>query len=213
MKSTRNPTFICLAILAGMLLVSCKGDDEESGTDCGVLHESQLENPVKEEDGDIATVTEVVDANQVVIRLDGNDQAVLVLLHGLNNQMNEARRAASISFLRTLPKEVTFFRARENCDVDSELGDLVPGQLITDDERSYSEELLKANLGQVEESNLCGSEQLQNCFVALQLEANNGNSALVEQINNEGIDGSNSGTISSVQSIDPEQSTSIHPID
>lgn len=156
---------ISLSIIT-IIFTGCS-DDEEFDTSCGVVTKGELRRPAKDGDAIGVTVTRVVDSNLVAVEED-NGRAWLVSLHALSNDMNDNRRNRSIAFLDALPDRVNFFPADDECRITlANGGEGIPGQLITTDDRNYSEELLKAGLGKVDENQQCGSELIANCYLAI----------------------------------------------
>lgn len=161
---------VVLLIPLCFLIAACTDSNDKIESDCGVVHNGELFNPVSEDTGTQVRITAIADNNLVVVRNEEDPGTILVKLHGISNKVDDATRAAAIEFLQSLGVDVPgrFFRAKDDCtDREPGVGDTIPGYVYNDDGLSYGEEVLKAGLGAIETGNKCDSDLIENCLSAL----------------------------------------------
>lgn len=135
-------------------------------SDCGVVVNGELKNPVAASDGQNVTV-QVTGPNQAIVTSGG--QRFLVKLHGLAN-VSDFRRGLAVSKLEQLAAGgAIYFEAEEECtDSVTGGGTAFVGQLFTPNGLSFAEELLRDGIGRPDTSERCGGNELASCYRALE---------------------------------------------
>jgi hypothetical protein len=139
------------------------GSSSEFTSNCGTVVDEKIKNPVKRKDGEAISVKEILGSNLV-----GLSDNRLVKLAGIGPGALEKREAAKNMIAALSSDAITYFQASDNCTVqliNGATGSV--GQLFTSDGKSFSEELLKAGLVDVDSNDVCGANQLASCYNAL----------------------------------------------
>ena len=138
-------------------------------TQCGIVLSGVLTDPIYASQGVRVQVTDVLDANLVMVQRPEGPQ--LVQLHGVGPATRT--KAAAVAFLRDLAQEGAFLYATgSNCGVTTAGGGQgILGQLITESGRSYAEELLQAGFAdQVGSSGQCREDLISSCYESIRVE-------------------------------------------
>ncbi len=141
----------------------------EFTTDCGTVVNGKVQNPVSQADGILVNV-EPVGTNLLIIEESGPQAQPgkqLLKLHGVAPG-DAVYNSAAMDFLRNLASSsVYFYRASDDCStmVNGQRGTI--GQLITGGGKSFSEEVIRAGLAQVDVADSCGGEKIGSCLNAL----------------------------------------------
>ena len=144
----------------------------EATTDCGVVTNGKVSNPVSLEDGKIVTVTQVISANLVSIQEEGGG-AQLLKLQGVGSNRGVTSEGAKQMIKNLTASRPTFFKASNDCNVTLDGGGQgTIGQLITSDGKSVSESLVRSGLVEADTNDACGGNQIGACLSALN-ETNN----------------------------------------
>lgn len=149
---------------------SSGGDSPTDGssfrTDCGVVVDGKLRNPVPAADGSLASV-QITGPNQAIVTSGSN--VFLVKFQGLRN-VTGFRRDSAINVLQTLAREqAVFFQAESECTATVDGGGVgFVGQLFTASGVSYNESLIDAGLAEVATSDVCNGSLIGQCYSALQ---------------------------------------------
>jgi hypothetical protein len=143
------------------------GDPTELTTSCGVLVEQQLQSTVSTSEGIPVAVKKIFGNNQVAIQLpDGGLQ--LVKLSGIGTIENSRWEAVKDTLGSLSRQQVYWFPAGRTCDVV--IGgkpQAVVGQLVTANDQSFSEEIVKRSLGPITASEPCSNPQYVSCLQAV----------------------------------------------
>lgn len=148
------------------------GERTESGTDCGVVINGKVHNPVSPEDGQKVRVTEVISNNLLGIEFISEDGTrsgpQLLKLQGVASGKPQTKNAAR-DMLRSLSSGVvSFYKATNDCNVTLDGGGQgTIGQLISRDGQSFTEALVKAGLVDVDKNDACAGNQIGACLEAL----------------------------------------------
>ncbi len=171
--------FLLLCFLP-LFLTSCSDEDQEFETACGVVFQGELENPIKADDGDEAYLSAVTGRGLVTVRLEKRNEAVLVALHGIENERisEEMIASAQASLQKILDSGDTFgyfYRAEKNCQTRVQVGGAnqtvaIPGRFILSDGTSLAEKLLSEGNALVEREAACKSQLVKACYNGLLLE-------------------------------------------
>ena len=157
---------ICLLLLV-FVLFACTDNSTEYASSCGTVENQELKNTISEIYGRHVKVVGI--ASPVLISVvDDENRAFLIQLHAV--EVNPAKSAAAINLIKSLGSSAYMFIADEECTVESGDVEALPGQLYSDDERNFTEELLKAKLVNVNDSPDCSGEPLVSCYDALLLQ-------------------------------------------
>lgn len=171
-------SFLLLVLLMGACTKSSSDSDSDDGpddepvaegefrSDCGVVKEEELINPVRAKDGE--SVTASADAsNRVVVRT--GERTRLVKLHGLR-EVTDFRRELARQRLNELTRgTVLYYQASELCTVSvGSSGTAYVGQLFTSDGRNISETLLREGLADTDFGDGCFGELITSCYDALE---------------------------------------------
>lgn len=142
------------------------------GSDCGVVVNGNLQNPVAATSGELTSV-EVIAPNVVGITLSTGK--LLVKLQGLET-VNGPKRELLMNELRKLAQSgpAYFFQSASDpetggaCAVRVEGGGTATvGQLVTQDGRIYTEVLIGTGLAELERREPCSGELVSSCYQAL----------------------------------------------
>lgn len=175
--------------LSILLITSCTkepSDDSSSGgstggsggnkgevvTDCGIVNEGGLQNPVALNDGMAVRVKEVVGNNLVILEAKNIQSEetgeMLVKLHGLAATPSSTSTGA-INMLKNMASgDVRFYKASENCTTTLQGGGQgFVGQLVTETSGSFTEKLIKTGLVDVDVADVCGGDKIAPCLTAL----------------------------------------------
>lgn len=168
-----------LLLSAVLLLSACtkSGSDEnvsgvdldglEFFTDCGVVLNGFLKNPVNATEGIVGTV-EVIASNQIIFRTGTSE--ILVKLQGINAS-GGSNEAKAVQFLRNLSgnTQAVFIQASDGCtSVVAGGGVASVGQLFTLSGLSFAEELVKSGFASVERNDVCSGVLVGPCYIALE---------------------------------------------
>ena len=144
-----------------------EGAVESYMTDCGVVSQGLLYNPIAQSAGTLVNV-ETAGTNLVIVRVPQG--RVLVKLQGLDPVEGYlADGATRVLNQLAASGRAWYFQAEPDCSVTTDGGGMGQvGQLITLDGRSYSEELIRSGYASVDSSDVCGGYLIGNCYSALQ---------------------------------------------
>ena len=176
MRSLSISIFLCLLLA----VTGCRdsGGDDSSGmgpsnpgagtgefsTDCGVLVNGSLRNPVRQSDG-ISTSVVGLGSNLVQVNLDSGPAAVK--LNGLAT-LTDVRASIAADLINSFTQgQGTFFESRNGCTTSVNGIQALAGQIVTNDGKSLSEELIKAGVAEVSQDEDCSSNDLFFCYQAL----------------------------------------------
>jgi hypothetical protein len=147
---------------------SAPGPDPRTGevtTDCGIVTNGRLSNPVNLDDGQAVRVTQVLSNNLVLIQDIGGTTTQLVKLQGVASSTSTSGRQMIQGL--TSP-DATFFKATSDCNVPLDGGgNGTIGQLISGSGKSVSEQLIKSGYATVDANDACSGNLLGACFSAL----------------------------------------------
>ena len=145
-------------------------NNAEVTTDCGVVMDGDLHNPIERSDGEIVRVDEVLGNNLVVIQGTGPNAGGprLLKLHGLGAGPKD-RSQAAMNMIESLSSGTAFYyQAAKDCTTTLEGGGQgTIGQLISRDGKSFSESLVKSGLADVDSADACGGDKIAACLSAL----------------------------------------------
>ncbi|NMC62916.1 MAG: hypothetical protein GYA55_07065 [SAR324 cluster bacterium] len=174
----------CLFLLLALSLSACtksSSDDSNSdpnnpvnpgeiSTDCGIVKNGKLKNPISKSEGITGTVQVVSSGNLLV--LDTSTGSILVKLHGIGTP-DYTIESAAVNFIRQNTSEpVTYFEAVEGCVSTVNGGQASSGQIVLANGKSLSEELIKRGLAkEIETGGNCREELLTECYNALKEES------------------------------------------
>ena len=144
------------------------GDSADVTTDCGVVHNGTLENPVSADQGSAVTVTAILGNNLIQVDQAGKDS--LVKLQGIaaSSNSNDSQRRDDV--LNSLGREAILFPASSDCVLNiGTNSDAVIGQLISvKDRQSFGEALIRSGLAVADPADVCGARELAACYDDLQ---------------------------------------------
>lgn len=142
----------------------------EITTDCGIVFNGELLNPVNTGDGEAVRVREIIGSNLVSIESSAPQSSgrILLKLHGIGSAPADRAQAAMSMIREASGGDLTFFKATPDCDVTLQGGGQgVIGQLVSRSGESVSEKLVKAGLVEVDQADACGGEKIAQCLNAL----------------------------------------------
>lgn len=184
----KSPTLLKLLLtsLAALAIISCtKSGSEDSGssdtpapsnggsnsgpqarTNCGVVKNGKIINPVSDKDGEAVRIEQVADSNAFIVTTASGK--ILVKLHGISAEPSSLKQNA-INFLdRYTGKTVLFIRASDSCTATiSGGGNAQVGQLITSTGESIQESLIRTGFVNASAGDGCSSELITSCLTAL----------------------------------------------
>ena len=139
----------------------------EARTNCGVVINGQVVNPISDSNGEAVRLEQVADSNGFIATTSAGK--ILIKLHGISSEPSALRNNA-INFLDNYTgRTVLFIRATDNCTALLPGGGLAQvGQLITSAGESISESLVRTGFANASSSDGCGSELITTCLSALQ---------------------------------------------
>jgi hypothetical protein len=150
---------------------SSDSSNRESGTaatNCGVVKNDRLINPVSESDGEVVQISRAANQNALILNTSTGGQ-ILIKLHALDASP-EAIRNTAISYINGFAgKPALLVRAGKSCPAvlaGGGLGEL--GQLILSSGVSLSEELVSRGFATPTSSDACSSNLISSCYTALQ---------------------------------------------
>ena len=170
MKEMRILFYIVLVLC----MVGCKKKEEHHDpgkvfmSQCGVVHEGMLKNPVAIEEGRSGHV-EIADYNLVVIHLP--EGSVLVKLQGIEGMYGYAFRTLAMNKLREIAGDgqAVFYQAMPDCTVRTSGGGVAAvGSLFTIDGVNYVEELLKTGYVEADRYDYCSGELVGECLKTIE---------------------------------------------
>lgn len=143
------------------------GSGNESRTNCGVVINSKVVNPVSSGDGQTVRISQVADSNAFIVKDSAGGQ-LLVKLHGISSEP-AALKDNAISFLkRYVGKNVLFIRASDSCSALLPGGGLAQvGQLVTSTQESIAESLVRTGFAVTSSADGCSSDLITSCLTAL----------------------------------------------
>lgn len=146
------------------------GDRDRSlQTDCGVVSDGQVINPILRDEGEEVFGVSFISANVFLLTLRGEEK--LVVLHGLRPTPSSLGREALEILIDRSQQELHFFPPLESCYVDTPWGVAQVGQIITSGGVSFSEELLRRGyVVDVIRNGPCREDLLATCYEALREE-------------------------------------------
>jgi len=142
----------------------------EATTDCGIVMGGKTHNPVSYEDGETIHIEKIISNNLISIKGVGPDAGGerLVKLQGIASGPEDRVKAAMNTLRQLSSGSPTFFQASKDCAVTLDGGGQgTIGQIVTRDGRSFSEELVKAGLSDIDPADACGGDQIAGCLSAL----------------------------------------------
>jgi hypothetical protein len=143
------------------------GDPTELTTSCGVLVNQQLESTVSTSQGVPVTIKRIFGNNEVSIQLP-NAGLQLVKLSAIGTVDNSRWEAVQNALGSLARQQVYWFPAGEQCDVVSGgVPQSVVGQLVTANDQSFSEELVKRGLAPITSREPCSNPQYVSCLKAV----------------------------------------------
>jgi len=136
-------------------------------SNCGVLHNSELKNPISSTEGSTVTVSEILGPNLVLVQREQGSQ--LVRLFGIGNELPTFRQTQARNELNKLRGSAILFDPVESgCPITTDGGGLgIAAQLFATNGKSYHETLLNSGLATVSGADGCGVEQVLPCYTAL----------------------------------------------
>jgi hypothetical protein len=139
----------------------------EARTNCGVVIDNSLKNPVSVADGIPVRIESVADSNALIV-VNATGGRFIVKLHGVSNEPLGLKESA-ISHLGTfVGSTVLYVSAGDNCPATvSGGGQGQLGQLITNSGVSIAESLIRTSFATSTASDACGSSLVSSCFTAL----------------------------------------------
>ncbi len=170
---------LCISLCIPLCLTSCSsggsgdsgigdvGDPSELTTSCGVLVDQELESTVSTSQGIPVAVSKVFGNNEVSIQLP-NGGLQLVRLSAIGTIDNSRWEAVQNTLGALARQQVFWFPAGERCDVViGGAAQSVVGQLVTADDQSFSEELVKRGLAPITSREPCSNPQYVSCLKAV----------------------------------------------
>lgn len=178
-QSLSNVSAFIMCSLLAIFACSCTdgdsndaipGDRERSlQTDCGVVSDGQVINPILQEEGEEVFGVSFLSANVFLLTMRGEEK--LVVLHGLRPTPSSIGREALELLIDRAQQELHFFPPLESCYVDTPWGMAQVGQIITSGGISFSEELLRRGyVVDVIRNGPCREDLLATCYEALREE-------------------------------------------
>ncbi len=183
-------TLLCCALLTTSCTKSGGSDDGDTSsaiedigtssdgrsvvTDCGVVHQGDLQNPVSLDNGELVSVEEVFAGNLLSIRtvsLDGiqPEGLQLVKLQGVSSDGGFGGEAARTFVNRLTSGQARFFKASPECAfTTADGGQGVIGTIITDDGLSVAEEVVKKGYAAADPNDACSGALIGSCLNALE---------------------------------------------
>lgn len=142
------------------------GDEPEARTNCGVVINNQIVNPVTDSNGIAVRIVDVAASNAFIVSTDSGN--ILVKLHGISSDPAELNSNA-VNFLKRYKGYlVLFIRASDSCSaVIAGGGTAQVGQLITSSGESIAENLVRTGFANATSGDGCGSDLLSGCYTAL----------------------------------------------
>lgn len=135
-------------------------------TNCGVINDGAVRNPVSTDRGIPVTLAATLDSNEVILEHDG--QQILVKPQGLGSTRGFKNTASSTLYAALAAEPLYFIPAGDGCNAPLATGTGQVGQIVTASGKSFSEELIAAKYaGVIETSGACGEELLATCFQAI----------------------------------------------
>jgi len=183
MKLARSWFFLALMICFALLLSGCTKSTSESDSDqdsapeqaqqdttqilsdCGIIADGIIANPVDSGLGQEVRITGVVNHHAVIVRRDQGDQ--LIKLRGLKEDIPQYKKNAAITQLNRMRGAAYLFS--DGCPYNSAstgqgiVGDLV---LVSDNE-SFIETLLNIGAAEPSPEGVCGEAETFPCHQAL----------------------------------------------
>jgi hypothetical protein len=148
------------------------GDRDRSlQTDCGVVSDGQVINPILESEGEEVHGISFLSANVFLLTI-GNEER-LVTLHGIQPTPSSLGGEALEVLIDIAQEEPSFFPPLESCFADTPWGVAQVGQIITRGGVSFSEDLLRRGyVAEVIKDGPCREDLLATCYEALREEPN-----------------------------------------
>lgn len=183
MKSGFNLFLTLITIALVFTILACKtaqvqntntgsgsGSGSELRTDCGVVIDGSVENPVNNTDGIRIRVQSVSGPNQVIyIDQDNPDSAPQLLkLQGISGA-SSGKSQFAIDYLESVLRgTLYFFPASSDCQAVVDGGGVAQvGSVISSNGTSVNEEMVKSGLVDIESSDSCGADKIAGCLSAL----------------------------------------------
>jgi hypothetical protein len=174
-------------LLCTCLLMSCTSgggdDDGDNGnnnddgntiegsyrTDCGVVQNAALKNPVNADDGIVVTIDQIV-SEHVLIASPSTGGKILVKLQGLASESSLFESVTAKNTLQRAAKSAVVFPAADGCSTVVEGGGnaMVASVIEASSGKSLAEKVLLAGGGDVASADTCGGGLLTSCFQALE---------------------------------------------
>ncbi len=184
MNHSRLIIRFCAAVVLAASLLSCtksqSGDDSPSGgsgatptgpgtTQCGVVVNGALKNPVKLKDGEELLVQGASGANLVIAAFKKTpNKPFLIKLHGVGAARNARKQKLAIQTITSLgAKGAFFFKPFVMCDTYLGSETVAVGALLTPDGVSIGEQVLEKGYALPESSDVCNGFLLKACYDAL----------------------------------------------
>lgn len=153
-------------------------DDDGSGSDgdslrtqCGVVYQGILRNPIPITDGQTAIIRSVAGSVYLNIELLAGPELRLIKLLGIRDSGVPSQTAQAQALLSRLAgAQIIYYPAQSGCSAPGPIAGGVNaevGSLVTLSGTSISENLLENGAVEVETTNQCGSNQVMNCYSAL----------------------------------------------
>lgn len=191
MNLPRIITIICCALLISIAACTKSGgsDSDDGGgnplpgpvprpsagsgeftTDCGVVLNGQLRNPVAFEEGEQVTISSIVSHNTVIVRRPAGQQ--LVRVQGVADELEGYKSAGAKQFLQSLGSTVYLFNpAAGGCNINVNGGQGILATLVTRGGGSFGEELVGKGYAAARGTDFCGGEFIAACMKALEEDA------------------------------------------
>ena len=136
-------------------------------SNCGIVDDGSLQNPIAADEGVLGTITQVVSSNAFVMQLPEGPQ--LVKLHGIDEVTNEYRERTLATLNSIIGRSVLFVNAGKDCTATVAGGGLGrTGQLLDpEDGTSLSEAIIGAGISGTFSDGTCNEALVTSCYRAL----------------------------------------------
>lgn len=144
-----------------------KGDSSKSsGTQCGVVFDGDLHDPVNLDDGEFVKIVSVLSNNLVVIaNAEDGSQAKVVKIQGIGSATTTAQNQSAINEIQVLAaRGAYFFKSADDCTTSLNGQTGIVGSFITPTGTSIAESLLTKSLSPFENDEACGGDLNAECL-------------------------------------------------
>lgn len=189
MKNTPRPLVFSLLFASLCLFSACTksgGSKDSSGgggnnpdpnapgarTECGVVVNGKIKNPVLESDGEPVRVVQVISNNILVVSslAGAGGPNTLIKLQGVGASLTTFKSNAAINRIKSLTSGgAYFFKATKDCNISVPgSGTGTVGSLLTLNGASIGEDLILSDLAPAESNDACNGNLIGSCLLALE---------------------------------------------